>query len=106
MTEEPQDLPVSADDLLLVEDAHPGRGACPICGYEAWYTIQGPGDKLPTLPQGNLEGAIIVANGHPLVTVACQRCGFVRSHIKPIFDAYVKYLREIKAKEELEHERD
>ena len=95
MEEEQQQLPIDTDDLHLVEDANPGTaGACPSCGHETWYVVQGPGMVLPVLPIGTPEGGILIRNGHALVVLACQRCGHVKSHIKALFDGYVKQLKD------------
>lgn len=92
--EEEAQMPVDSDDLRLLDQKHPGKDKCPACGNDSWYVVQGPGMSLPVLPQGNTSGGLLMSNGNPLVTLACQRCGYVRSHIKALLDAYVKLLKE------------
>lgn len=90
---EEEALPISADDLHLVDRTNPSMGLCPTCGNRTWYVVQDP-EVVPTLPMGTLEGALLMINGHALVTLTCQQCGYLKSHIKAIFDGYVTQLKE------------
>lgn len=91
--EEEQEFPVNEDDLRLVAEANPNTDACPSCSFTNWYIVQGPGMALPVLPMGTPDGSIPSGKGHALVTLACQRCGHIKSHIKVLFDGYVKGLK-------------
>lgn len=89
---------IKGDDVQLVysTDAakESGINRCPVCACEEWYVVQGPGQLLPIMPLSpdglSFQGGAM----HEIVSVACQQCGFIKAHLKPLFDSYVKQLNE------------
>ena len=89
---------IDGDIVERVYNAAPAKKSninrCPVCDSKEWYVVQGPGPLLPYLPLTPDGMAIQAGAMHELVSLACQQCGFLKSHLKPLFDAYAKTLDE------------
>lgn len=86
---------IDASDVELVDKASKHGGQCQVCGSSEWYVIQNPHMKtVAMIPMGSEDGEALFAGGVPAVTLTCQRCGFVRQHVKSLFDGYVKGLKD------------
>ncbi|MET3654052.1 hypothetical protein [Dyella japonica] len=94
----PENFRIDTDDISVVDKAHPGSDECPICRNETWWVMQLPNQVIPVFPMLPIHAVGIDTpfnpnNGIKMVLLACQRCGYVRSHVLPIFEEYVKELR-------------
>ena len=88
---------VDATDVALVDKSHKDGDRCPVCECTDWYIIQNPAfNTIATIPMASKDGDISIPGGILAVTLACQRCGFVRQHVKQLFDGFVKSLKDKK----------
>lgn len=97
MGEQEEQSTIQARDVALVEETHPGTEMCPTCGFNRWYIVQGPGTQVALLPTGESANGVLQGTGHPLVALTCQRCGYLKMHIKEMYDAYVRHLRDTRS---------
>lgn len=68
----------TTDDLNRVFADFPGARGCPICACTEWDGIFDEG-TCQVLPWGKPSGDMGM-NGIAVITLACQRCGYVRQH--------------------------
>lgn len=86
---------VDKADVSLVDSSHAAGDRCPVCGCGDWFIIQNPTlNTIAVIAMASSDGERSVQGGVPTVTLTCQSCGFVRQHVKQIFDHYVKALKD------------
>jgi len=83
--EKPNAFAIDLKGLSKLENS--GFKECPVCGCNAWFVLQAPGMVSTALPHA--IDSKTIPQGYPLVSLACQRCGFLKMHVKLLLDHFL-----------------
>ena len=78
------DAPEQADEFeelaALVKASFPNI-RCLRCGYDKLYVVSESGGALPGYFSPSLFGSPLMDPNHPILALACVRCGHVEQHL-------------------------
>jgi len=90
MSDEPDiESPEAVDERINLRINH---NKCPFCGTDDWYIMS------QNIRSKNIVGMVLAINwvGVAAYTLFCQKCGYVRQHVKSIVDGLVSPTEEKK----------
>lgn len=84
---------IDPEEVAMVDRLHPGSDVCPTCKNTTWYIIQRENRVVPALPFASDTAHFSQPGAMRILALACQKCGFLRTYSLPIYEDYVKELK-------------
>lgn len=83
-------MDIDAADLIKYLVAKGARPECPSCGANDWHMGKG-NQEFGVLPVAKSELYPRTTDSYiALLTMICKNCGFVRTHARPLVEAWKK----------------